>query len=156
MPQIGSGRGSGDFGTEDFGRQQVTNDANDIMKFRTPTLRNVALNAPYGHGGAYDTLRAVVEHHMDTVSSLFSYNANRQAVLPAHPTLDASNYAAMDDPGAVDRIAAANELAPFAYSSEDVDRILDFLNALTDPASLELRRDQDVVNGVPSGLPLDD
>ena len=50
----------------------------------------------------------------------------------------------------------ANELAPFTYSDEDVDRIIDFLNALTDPASLDLRSDQDVVNGVPSGLPLDD
>ena len=156
MPQIGSGRDSGPFGTEDFGREQVTGDANDIMKFRTPTLRNVALTAPYGHSGAYDTLRAVVEHHMDTASSLYDYNANRQAVLPTHPTLDASNYAAMDDPGAVERIAAANELVPFAYSAKDVDRILDFLNALTDPASLDLRRDQDVVKGVPSGLPLDD
>ena len=156
MPQIGSGRDSGPFGTEDFGREQVTDDPNDIMKFRTPTLRNVALTAPYGHGGAYNTLRAVVEHHIDTVSSLYDYNANRQAVLPIHPTLDASNYAAMDDQIAVDRIAAANELAPFAYSAEDVDRILDFMNALTDPATLDLRSDQDVVNGVPSGLPLDD
>ena len=62
----------------------------------------------------------------------------------------------MDDPDAVDRIAAANELDPFAFSDEEVDRIIDFLNALTDPASLDLRSDQDVVNGVPSGLPLDD
>jgi cytochrome c peroxidase len=155
MPQIGSGRGSGN-GTEDFGREQVTSDPYDIMKFRTPTLRNVALTAPYGHGGAYNTLRAVVEHHMEPVNSLYDYNANRQAVLPTHPILDASNYAAMDDSDAIARIAAANELTPFAYSAEDVDRILDFLNALTDPASLDLRSNQDVVNGVPSGLPLDD
>jgi cytochrome c peroxidase len=154
MPQIGSGRGSGPLGTEDFGREQVTGDPADEHKFRTPTLRNVALTAPYGHGGAYDTLRAVVEHHMDTVYSLNNYD--RQAVLPTHPTLDASNYAAMDDPAAVYRIEMANELAPFTYSDEDVDRIIDFLNALTDPASLDLRSDQDVVNGVPSGLPLDD
>jgi cytochrome c peroxidase len=51
--------------------------------------------------------------------------------------------------------AAHNELAPFSYSDKDVDRIIDFLNALTDPASLDLRGDQDVLNGVPSGLPLD-
>jgi cytochrome c peroxidase len=156
MPQIGSGRGSGPNGAEDFGREQVTGDPADMHKFRTPTLRNVALTAPYGHGGAYDTLRAVVEHMADATNSLYAYNSNRQAVLPTHPTLDASNYAAMDDPDAVDRIAAANELDPFAFSDEDVDRIIDFLNALTDPASLDLRSDQDVVYGVPSGLPLDD
>jgi len=156
MPQIGAGRGSGPAGTEDFGREQVTGDPDDILKFRTPTLRNVALTAPYGHGGAYNTLRAVVEHHLDPVASLYAYNDNRQAILPTHPTLDEKNYAAMDDPTAVARIEAANELAPFAYTDEEVDRIIDFLNALTDPASLDLRGDQDVVNGVPSGLPLDD
>lgn len=154
MPQIGSGRGSGPDGTEDFGRQQVTGDEGDILKFRTPSLRNVALTAPYGHSGAYNSLRAVVEHHMNTVDSLINYE--RQAVLPSHPTLDAENYAAMDNPDAVARMAAANELAPFSYSAEDIDRIIDFLNALTDPASTDLRSDQDVVNGVPSGLPLDD
>ncbi|MEN8205063.1 MAG: cytochrome c peroxidase [Pseudomonadota bacterium] len=160
MPQIGSGRGSNSPGKtgghEDFGREQVTGDPADTLKFRTPTLRNVALTAPYGHGGAYDTLRAVVEHHVDAVNALYTYNSNRQAVLPTHPTLDAENYIAMDDPDRVDFIAAHNELDPFAYSDEDVDRIIDFLNALTDPASLDLRSDQDVVNGVPSGLPLDD
>ena len=160
MPQIGSGRGSNSPGKtgghEDFGREQVTRDPADTLKFRTPTLRNVALTAPYGHGGAYDTLRAVVEHHVDAVSSLYAYNSNRQAVLPTHPTLDAENYIAMDDPDRVDYIADHNELDPFAFSDEDVDRIIDFLNALTDPASLDLRSDQDVVNGVPSGLPLDD
>ena len=160
MPQIGTGRGSNSPGKtgghEDFGRQQVTGDPNDTLKFRTPILRNVALTAPYGHSGAYDTLRAVVEHHVDAVNSLYAYNGNRQAILPTHPTLDAENYSAMDDPDRVDFIAAHNELAPFTYSDEDVDRIIDFLNALTDTSSIDLRRDQDVVNGVPSGLPLDD
>ena len=160
MPQIGSGRGSNSPGKtgghEDFGREQVTGDPDDTLKFRTPTLRNVALTAPYGHGGAYDKLRAIVEHHMDTVGSLYAYNSNRQAILPTHPTLDAENYAAMDDPDRVDFIAAHNELDPFNYSAEDVDRILDFLNALTDQGTIDLRSDQDVVNGVPSGLPLDD
>lgn len=160
MPQIGAGRGSNSpgqtEGKEDFGREQVTGDANDILKFRTPSLRNVILTVPYGHSGAYNTLRAVVEHHLDALNALYEYNDNRQAVLPTHPTLDAENYAAMDDPSIVDFIAAHNELAPFAYSDEDVDRIIDFLHALTDPGSVDLRTDQDVVNGVPSDLPLDD
>ena len=160
MPQIGSGRGSNSPGKigghEDFGREQVTGDPADTLKFRTPSLRNVALTAPYGHSGAYDTLRAVVEHMADATNSLYAYNSNRQAVLPTHPTLDAENYSAMDDPDRVDYIADHNELNPMAYSSKDIDRIMDFLAALTDTASLDLRKDQDVVNGVPSGLPLDD
>ena len=156
MPQIGSGRGSGPDEFEDFGREQVTGLPSDILRFRTPSLRNVALNAPYGHSGAYNTLRAVVEHHLNPVDSLYAYNANRQAVLPTHPTLDAENYRAMDDAAIVDFIAAYNELAPFSYTDEEVDRIIDFLHALTDASSLDLRRDQDVALGVPSGLPLDD
>jgi cytochrome c peroxidase len=156
MPQIGSGRGSGPDGFEDYGRQQASGKEKDILRFRTPSLRNVALTAPYGHGGAYNTLRAVIEHHLDAVNALYAYNENRQAILPAHPALDTENYRAMDDPAIVDFIAEHNELAPFAYSAEDVDRIIDFLHALTDPGTIDLRSDFDVVNGVPSGHPLYD
>jgi cytochrome c peroxidase len=38
------------------------------------------------------------------------------------------------------------------YSDEDVDRIIDFLHALTDPASIDLRNDTPA--SVPSGLTL--
>lgn len=156
MPQIGPGRGQDSPGKtgghEDFGRSEVTGDPADTLKFRTPPLRNIALTAPYGHAGAYNTLRAAVEHHLDAINALYDYNNNRQAVLPTHPTLDALNYVAMDDPDRVDFIAEHNELGPMAYSEKDVDRIIDFLNALTDPASLDLRKDIDVVNGVASGL----
>lgn len=156
MPQIGSGRNSGADGFEDYGREQVTGLSSDILRFRTPSLRNVALTAPYGHGGAYNSLRAVVEHHLNAVESLYAYNANRQAVLPTHHYLDEENYRAMDDPAIVEFIASYNELAPFSFTEEEVDRIIDFLHALTDMGSVDLRSDQDVVDGVPSGLPLGD
>ena len=32
-------------------------------KFRTPTLRNIELTAPYMHNGVYDTLRDVIQHY---------------------------------------------------------------------------------------------
>ncbi len=164
MPQIGSGRGSNNpfssGGHEDFGREQVTGLREDTMKFRTPTLRNVALTAPYGHSGAYNTLRSVVEHHINPIDSLYAYadniNNERQAVLPSHPILDSENYIAMDDDVRVEYIAEYNELMPMAYSSSNIDRIIDFLHALTDPESIDLRRDQNVITGVPSGLPIYD
>lgn len=160
MPQIGPGRGSNGpgltSGHEDFGRQQVTGNPADTLKFRTPSLRNVALTAPYGHSGAYNSLRGVVEHHIEPLRSLYKYNDDRQAILPTHPLLDAENYRAMDNPDIVDFIALHNELQPMAYGHEQIDLILEFLHALTDPASLDLRSDLDVVNGVPSGLPLDE
>ncbi len=155
MPQVGAGRGSNSpgktGGREDFGRQQVTGEETDILKFRTPTLRNVALTAPYGHAGAYNTLRAVVEHHVDTVNSLNNYDRS-QAVLPSRDDLDALDFITMDDPDRVAFIADHNELPPLAYDEDDIDRILDFLNALTDPSSIDLR--DDLPKRVPSGLTL--
>jgi hypothetical protein len=57
IPQIGPGFGGVGFqGREDFGREGVTGDPEDRYKFRTPSLRNVALTAPYGHDGFYRTL----------------------------------------------------------------------------------------------------
>ena len=157
MPQIGPGRGSNSpdktGGHEDFGREQKTGNPDDILKFRTPNLRNVALTAPYGHAGAYNTLRAVVEHHMGTVSALYSYDQS-QAVLPPREDLDALDFITMDDPDRVAYIAAHNQLEPMAYTEDEVDRIIDFLNALTDPGSIDLR--VDVPSSVPSGLPVFD
>lgn len=45
----------------DVGRQEVTGDVKDTGAFKTPTVRNVALTAPYMHDGSQKTLREVVE-----------------------------------------------------------------------------------------------
>jgi hypothetical protein len=45
---------------------------------------------------------------------------------------------------------------PNNFSERQVDRPVEFLHALTDPGSIDLRSDQDVVRGVAGGLPLDD
>ena len=152
MPQIGAGRGDGFDGHEDFGREQVTGDPADRYKFRTPSLRNVALNAPYGHTGSYNTLRAVVEHHIDTIKGVSNYDQS-QAKLPSRSDLDALDFVVMNDPSRVAEIAARTELpAPMKYNRRDVDRIIDFLHALTDPSSIDNR--DDVPVRVPSGLTL--
>ena len=44
----------------DVGRYEITEDPADRWKFRTPTLRNVALTAPYMHNGQFSTLEEVV------------------------------------------------------------------------------------------------
>jgi cytochrome c peroxidase len=44
-----------------LGRFLVTLDPADIGKFKTPSLRNVALTAPYMHDGSVDTLEQAVE-----------------------------------------------------------------------------------------------
>lgn len=50
-------------GSQDAGRYDVTGDNADWGRFRTPTLRNVALTAPYFHDGSAATLADVVEFY---------------------------------------------------------------------------------------------
>ena len=47
----------------DPGRASVTGSPLDSGLFRTPTLRNVALSAPYMHDGRFQTLEEVIEHY---------------------------------------------------------------------------------------------
>ena len=47
-----------------LGRFLVTRDPKDIGKYRTPSLRNVALTAPYMHDGSVATLREAVEQEV--------------------------------------------------------------------------------------------
>ena len=152
MPQVGPGKGNGLSGYEDWGRSLVTGIAADRFRFRTPPLRNVALTAPYGHAGAFQTLEEVVRHHLDPVASLYAYDCGSRTRLPSRADLDAVDCMVMDDPAAVAAIADANELPPAILSDREVDDLVAFLYALTDRSSMDLRRD--VPPAVPSGIPL--
>jgi cytochrome c peroxidase len=60
--------------TTDLGVYESTGRQIDIGSFKTPSLRNVALRAPYMHDGRFATLEQVIEH----------YNSGIQA----HPNLE--------------------------------------------------------------------
>jgi cytochrome c peroxidase len=47
--------------TNDLGRYEITQDPDDRWKYKTPSLRNLALTAPYMHNGSLLTLAQVVE-----------------------------------------------------------------------------------------------
>lgn len=47
----------------DLGRYEVTGKPADRWRFKTPSLRNVAVTAPYMHDGSFSTLRQVVEFY---------------------------------------------------------------------------------------------
>lgn len=47
----------------DKGRYFVTHKSTDFARFKTPTLRNIALTAPYMHDGSKRTLEEVIEHY---------------------------------------------------------------------------------------------
>lgn len=49
--------------TSDLGRFAVTDTLDELGAFKTPTLRNIALTAPYMHDGSLKTLKEVVTHY---------------------------------------------------------------------------------------------
>jgi cytochrome c peroxidase len=55
--------GKGAYPKEDRGLIEFTGRPEDMGKFRAPTLRNVAVTAPYMHDGSVPTLEAAIEHY---------------------------------------------------------------------------------------------
>lgn len=148
VPELGPGKGNGRGGRDDWGRANVTFQAGDRYKFRTPSLRNVALTAPYFHNGAYRTLEDVVRHHAHIWNQGFSYDPVTADIPPAH-------YSSVQPFDPDDRWpTSAPELqSGMPLTDGDIDNLVAFLESLTDPTALDL--DFLVPDGVPSGLPLD-
>ena len=46
-----------------WGRARITDDVADLGKYKVPTLRNIAVTAPYMHDGRFESLEQVVNHY---------------------------------------------------------------------------------------------
>ncbi len=149
LPQLGPGKNAHS-PYADTGRGMVTGVPADRYRFRTPTLRNVALTAPYGHNGAYASLEGMVRHHLDALTGLTTYDRS-DAVLT--DGLEVADFEALDDQDEMIRIAAAIEIVDVALSDAEVAQIMAFLNALTDEISPAHALGAPAA--LPSGLPLD-
>jgi cytochrome c peroxidase len=55
--------GNGGYPPSDTGLMSITRRRRDMGRFRAPTLRNIALTAPYMHDGSIPTLEAVLDHY---------------------------------------------------------------------------------------------
>jgi cytochrome c peroxidase len=90
----------------DKGFEEVTGNPADAGKFKIPSLRNVALTAPYMHDGRFETLDEVMEHYSEGIED--------------HPNLDPR--------------LKSPEGTPMAFHIPEQDRraIIAFLNTLTD------------------------
>lgn len=53
----------------DSGRAKITETKLDLGKFRVPSLRNVALTAPYMHDARFQTLKEVLDHYDSGIKS---------------------------------------------------------------------------------------
>ncbi|WP_298115776.1 cytochrome c peroxidase [Flavobacterium sp.] len=67
----------------DIGRYRVTELAEDIYKFKVPSLRNIEKTAPYMHDGRFFTLDAVLNHYASGVvnSATLDSSLNNSGVL---------------------------------------------------------------------------
>ncbi len=58
---------------DDRGRFEVTGEKRDLYKFKTPPLRNTALNPPYMHTGVFQTLKQVIDHYDNVKDTLGNF-----------------------------------------------------------------------------------
>jgi cytochrome c peroxidase len=100
-----------DADTSHLGRFAVTGDLSEIGAFKTPTLRNVALTAPYMHDGSLATLQEVVEHY------------NNGGVIPADAPVNPY---------------LAGGIRPLGLTQQQIDDLVAFMESLTSPQFDEL------------------
>ena len=105
---------------------QVSDPAMD-GKFRTPSLRNVAVTGPYMHNGVFSDLRTVIEFYD-------KYNNPERKLNPE----TGKPWAEAEVPATVD----LDELRAKAMSDRKVDALVAFLKTLTDKRYEPLLEDQ--------------
>jgi cytochrome c peroxidase len=106
----------------DLGRADVTNDPYDAGKFKTPTLRNIMLTAPYMHDGRFATIDEVLDHYNDG----------------GHASLTVDPFMKFTDPEAT-----------LGLTPEKREQVKAFLNSLTDDEFINDPRFQDPGPPVP-------
>lgn len=108
--------GEGAYPPRDQGLFEITGRPEDMGKFRPPTLRNVAVTAPYMHDGSIATLREVIEQH---------YARGGRVIEDGDDAGD----------GALSPRKAVF-VSGFAIEPREVDDLLAFLESLTDESFL--------------------
>ncbi|MEL6689260.1 MAG: cytochrome c peroxidase [Pseudomonadota bacterium] len=153
LPAFGPGRTRRfDPMPRDVGRMGETDSLEDAYRFRTPSLRNVALTAPYGHNGAYPTLKGMLEHHRDPIAARAAWTKD-MAKLPQAEWLQAIDFVIQSDTREMARQSAKLDLSGISVTDAELADLEAFLHALTGETAETRplgRPDQ-----VPSGLPVD-
>lgn len=110
--------GKGSYPKSNPGIKELTGDPGDEGKFRTPSLRNVALTAPYMHDGSIPTLEAVIREHYAI--------AGRAAKNGKDPSPMRSSL-----------------IVGFEVSPQEVNDLVEFLNSLTDEGFIKNSKHSD-------------
>jgi cytochrome c peroxidase len=136
----------------DVGRMGKSDLLEDAYRFRTPSLRNVALTGPYGHNGAFPTLQSMIQHHADPVTSRANWTLT-DAKLPDVPWIAAVDGAIAQDHAEMQRQASAQDLRALSLTDADIEYLVAFLNTLTGKTAEARPLGRPEI--VPSGLPVD-
>ena len=153
LPPFGPGRTRRfDPYVRDVGRMGETDDLDDAYRFRTPSLRNVELTAPYGHNGAYSTLEGVVRHHLNPHYALDSWH-RQMANLPKAKWLEKIDFAVWDDRLEMARYRAKSDIKPRELADDDIAALVAFLHSLTGKTASN--PPFGIPAKVPSGWPVD-
>ena len=153
LPHFGPGRTRRfDPYARDLGRMGESDRLEDAYSFRTPSLRNVALTAPYGHNGAYATLEGIVRHHLDPLGGFDGWSA-AEVRLPDVPWLAAGDFVPLQDRRERERMRRFVDLDPMVLEDAQVADILAFLESLTGASARTGRLGPP--ERVPSGLPVE-
>lgn len=104
--------GDGSYPASDQGLFDLTSNPSHRGLFRPPSLRNVALTAPFMHDGSIATLREVVQHYVAGGRNITSGpNAGDGRLSPLKSGL----------------------VRPFAATDAEIDAVVAFLESLSDP-----------------------
>ena len=153
IPPFGPGRTRRfDPYARDVGRMGETDRLEDAYRFRTPSLRNVALTAPYGHNGAYSRLEDIIIHHFNPIKALKKWQ-KKSANLPSATWLESTDFVILEDRMEMERYQSKIDISPATLKDDDVSDLVAFMHALTGDTAQNLRFG--VPDTVPSGLTVD-
>lgn len=135
-----------------MGRINESDRLADRYHFRTPSLRNVAATAPYGHNGAYATLDGIIRHHLNPEQALDRYDRT-QLVLIDDDYLNRHDFLVWQDAREMAAIRDSISIDIPERTDAEIRALVAFLESLSDATSLGHRLG--IPESVPSGLPVD-
>lgn len=108
--------GNGGYPADNTGVHAITHLLADMGRFKAPTLRNIALTAPYMHDGSIATLDAVIDH----------YAAGGRTIAAGPNSGDGSKSPLKSE-----------FLKGFVITADERKDLLEFLDSLTDKSFVE-------------------
>lgn len=121
--------GAPSIGGKDPGLGGVSGRKNEMGQFRSPTLRNIALTAPYLHNGSIKTLKEVMEFY------------NKRDVEP-------ERWGKTDFPETVNH----DDMGDLKLTDQEVDDLVALMHTFTDKNLLEMK-EGDELPKTPEGVP---